>query len=128
MTGRWVTQRPDAGRLCPVALTNSAVLSQHVIGLWQGPVMHDRTSSVGKIRLWNLTGNDRTLEAECPVSCSGASGQEMTVEIRRTVFEAEDAWRASRDRTLRASVRSIRTGASGHPALYQVKGYNGSIS
>ena len=44
-------------------------------------------------------------------------------------------WHESRDRTLRASVRSIgpersvdRTGASGHPALCPVKGYNGSIS
>ena len=43
-------------------------------------------------------------------------------------------WRESRDRTLRASVRSIgsehpvdRTGASSHPALCPVKGYNGSI-
>ena len=44
-------------------------------------------------------------------------------------------WRESRDWTLRASVRSIgpessvdRTGASGHPSLCPVKGYNGSIS
>ena len=88
MIGRWVTQRPDAGRLCPVALTNSAVLSQHVIELWQGPVMHDRTSPVGKIRFWNLTANDRTLEAECPVSCSGAFGQQMIVEIRRLLLNA----------------------------------------
>ena len=92
MTGRWVTQRPDAGRLCPVALTNSAVLSQHVIELWQGPVMHDRTSPVGKIRFWNLTANDRTLVAERPVSLCTVSGQEMTVGIWRSVFEAGDTW------------------------------------
>ena len=36
-----------------------------------------------------------------------ASGQQMTVEIGRTVFEAGDTWRASHDRTLRSSVRSI---------------------
>ena len=69
-------------------------------GRWQGLVEENR--------FWNLTGNDRTLEVEHPVICSAVSGQEMTVEIWRTVFEAGDTWRESRDRTLRASVRSIR--------------------
>ena len=38
---------------------------------------------------------------------AGASGQQMTVEIQRIVFEGGDTWRVSRDRTLRSSVRSI---------------------
>ena len=51
-------------------------------GRWVSPIGHDRTRPVEEIRFWNLTRNDRTLEAEHPVSCSGASGQQMTVEIR----------------------------------------------
>ena len=58
-------------------------------------------------RIWTLTVNDRTLVVQRPVSFAGASGQQTTVEICRTVFEAEDTWRESRDRTLRASVWSI---------------------
>ena len=88
MTGRWVAQRPDAGRLCPVVLTNSAVRSQRLIGRWQGSVKHDRTRPIGKIHFWNLTRNDRMLEAQSLVSCSGASGQQMTVEIRRLLLNA----------------------------------------
>ena len=57
---------------------------------------------------------------------AAASGCLMTVEIGRVAFEERDTWRASRDRTLRSSVNMI--GASGHPALNPVKGYNGSIS
>ena len=66
--------RLDAKGLGLVVLSGGIVRSHSVIGRWQGPVKHDRTRPVGKIRLWNLTGNDRTLEAERPVSCSGASG------------------------------------------------------
>ena len=75
MTGRWVMDRPDAKGLDPIVLSGGTVRSYSVIGRWQSPVKHDRTRPVGKIRLWNLTGNDRTLEAERPVSCSGTSGQ-----------------------------------------------------
>ena len=35
----------------------------------------DRTRSVEKIRLGELTGNDRTLGLQRPVSFAGASGQ-----------------------------------------------------
>ena len=52
------------------------------------PVKHDRTRPVVKYRFWNLTGNDRTLEAQSPVSCSGAFGQQMIVEIRRLLLNA----------------------------------------
>ena len=57
-------------------------------GRWVSPVGHDRTRPVEEIRFWNLTGNDRTLEAERPVICSGASGQQMTIEIERLLLNA----------------------------------------
>jgi hypothetical protein len=74
--------RPDAKGLGTVMLSGGTVRSHSVIRHWQGPVKHDRTRPVEESRFWNLTGNDRTLEAKCPVSCSGASGQQMTIEIR----------------------------------------------
>ena len=46
-----------------------------------GLVKHDRTRPVKENRFWNLIGNDRTLEAERPVSLCAVSGQQMTVEI-----------------------------------------------
>ena len=82
MTGRWVMDRPDAKGLCLVVLSDGAEESHCVTRCWQGPVKHDRTRPVVKYHFWNLTGNYRTLEAERPVSCSGASNQQMTVEIR----------------------------------------------
>ena len=78
--------RPDAKGLVPVVLSGDTVRSQSVIERWQGPVKHDRTRPVEEIHFWNLTGNDRTLEAQSLVSCSGASGQQMTVEIRRLLL------------------------------------------
>ena len=59
----------------PVVLSVNTVSSHSVTGRWQGPVEHDRTRPVGKYCFWNLTGNDRMLEAERPVSYSAASGQ-----------------------------------------------------
>ena len=88
MTGRWVRDRPDAKHLGPVVLSGGIVRSHSVIGRWQGPVKHDRTRPVEESRFWNLIRNDRTLEAERPVSCSGASGQQMTVEIRQLLLNA----------------------------------------
>ena len=75
MTGRWVMDIPDAKGLGLVVLSGGTVRSHSVIGHWQGPVKHDWTRPVKEIRFWNLTGNDRTLEAKRSVSCSGASGQ-----------------------------------------------------
>ena len=75
MTGRWVMDRLDAKGLGLVVLSGGIVRSHSVIGRWQGPVKHDRTRSVEEFCFWNLTGNDRTLEAQSLVSCSGASGQ-----------------------------------------------------
>ena len=48
--------------------------SHCVTGHLEGPVKENR--------FWNLTGNDRTLEAERPVSLCAVSGQQMTVEIK----------------------------------------------
>ena len=73
--------RSDAKGLGPVLLSGGTVRSHSVIGRWQGPVKHDRTRPVEEIRFWNLTGNDRTLVAECPVSLCAVSDQKMTVEI-----------------------------------------------
>ena len=86
MTGRWVMDRPDAKGMGPVVLLGGIVRSHSVIGRWQGSVKHDRTHPVKEIHFWNLTGNDRTLEAQSPVSCSRASGQQMTVQIRRLLL------------------------------------------
>ena len=63
--------RPNAKGLGPVVLSSGTVRSHSVIGRWQGLVKHDRT-----------------LEAQSPVSCSGASGQQVTVEIRRLLLNA----------------------------------------
>ena len=73
--------RPDAKGLGPVVLSGGTVRSHSVIGHWQGPVKHDRTRPVEENRFWNLSRNDRTLEAERPVSLCAASSQQMTVEI-----------------------------------------------
>ena len=63
MTGRWVMDRPDAKGLGQVVLSGGTVRSHSVIGRWQGLVKHDRMRPVEEISFWNLTGNDRTLEA-----------------------------------------------------------------
>ena len=81
MTGRWVMDRPDAKGLGPVVLSSGTVRSHSVIGRWQGPIKHDRTRPVEEIRLWNLTGNDRMLEAQRSVTYAAASGRLLTVEI-----------------------------------------------
>ena len=80
--------RPDAKGLGPVVLLGSTVRNHSVIGRWQGPVKHDRTRPVEESHVWNLTRNGRTLVAQCLVSCSGASGQQMTTEIRRLLLKA----------------------------------------
>ena len=82
MTERWVMDRPNAKGLDPVVLSGGTVGSLSVNGRWQGPVKHDRTRLVKEICFCNLTGNDRTREAQSLVSCSRASGQQMTTEIR----------------------------------------------
>ena len=68
-------------------LSDSTDRSQHLTGHWQGPVKHDRTLPVVKYHFWNLTGNDRTLEVQRPVTFAAASGRPMTVEIGRSAFE-----------------------------------------
>ena len=75
MIGRWVTQRPDIGEVCPVLLSGSTQRLGSLTGRWQGPVVHDRMRPVGKMCFWNLSGNDRTLVAQRPVSYSAASSQ-----------------------------------------------------
>ena len=75
-------------------------------GRWVSPV------GLMIFHFWYLTGNDRTLVLVRPVTLSSASGHYlnilMTVEIGRSVFEADDTWQASGDRTLGSSVRSHR--------------------
>ena len=77
---------------------------------WVSPVGHDRTRLVMIFRFWYLTGNDWTLVLVRPVTLSSASGHYlnvlMTVEIGRSVFEADDTWQASGDGTLGSCVRS----------------------
>ena len=73
--------RPDAKGLGPVVLSGGTIRSHSVIGRWQGPVKHDRTRPVEEIYFWNLTGNDRTLEAQRLVCLCAVSDQPMTVEI-----------------------------------------------
>ena len=81
MTGRWVMDKPDAKGLGPVVLSSGIVRSHSVIGRWQGLVKHDQMCPVEEIHFWNLTGNDRTLEAERPVSLCAVSDQQTTIEI-----------------------------------------------
>ena len=88
MSERWVMYRSDAKGLAPIALSGDTVRSHSVIGRWQGLVKHDRTRPVEESHVWNLTRNGRTLVAQCLVSCSGASGQQMTVEIKRLMLNA----------------------------------------
>ena len=80
-------------------------------GRWVCPVGHDQTRLVVIFRFWYLTGNDRMLVSERPVTLSSAPGHYlnvlMTVEIGRSAFEADDTWQASGDRTLRSKVWSI---------------------
>ena len=80
-------------------------------GRWVSPVKHDRTGPVVISRFWMLTGNDQTLRSSARSLRSGAYSHNlnvlMTVEIRRSTFEAGDMCHTSRDRTLRSSVRSI---------------------
>ena len=80
-TGRWVALQLNAEGLRLVVLSVSKVRSHSVTGRWQGLVKHDWTRPIVKYHFWNLTRNVRTLEAERPVSCSGASDQQMTIEI-----------------------------------------------
>ena len=84
------------------------------------PIEHDQTLSVMISCFWMLTGNDRTLRSSVRSLCSSASGHHLTIGIGRSVFEdrGPDAW-------VQRPVDLI--GASGHPVLCPVKGYNDSI-
>ena len=75
LTGRWVTQRPDADRLRPVKLTGLHSTKGIAPDAGLCPVKVDRTRPVEKIRLGELTRNDRTLGLQRPVSFAEASGQ-----------------------------------------------------
>ena len=69
------------------------------------PIMTDRMRPVMSGTLLEMTGRwgicVRLVEA-------AASGQKMTIEIRRMPLNAGDTWLSSGDRTLRSSVRSTR--------------------
>ena len=79
-------------------------------------------------REWKLAGNDGTLRSSVRSHCISASGHHLTVEIERSVFEERGhmACIARPDTGVLCPVDM--TGASGHPVLCPVKGYNGSIS
>ena len=80
-------------------------------GRWVSPVGHDRTRPVVIFCFWMLTENDRTLRSCVRSLRSSVSGHNlnvlMIVEIRRSMFEADDTWQASDDRMLGSCVRSI---------------------
>ena len=65
---------------------------------------HVRPDASGQGRY--LTVNDRTLGSSVWSVEATASGQKMTIEIRRMPSNAGDTWLSSGDRTLRSSVRS----------------------
>ena len=92
------------------------------------PVEHDWTRPVVNFRFWMLTRNDRTLRSCVRSLRSSASGHHLTIGIRRLVFEERGhvACIARPDAGVLHSVNM--TGASSHPVLCLVKGYNGSIS
>ena len=56
-------------------------MSHCVTERWVSPV------EVMKSRLWMLTGNDRTLRVQRPVTLATASSQLMIVEIGRSALE-----------------------------------------
>ena len=97
-------------------------------GRWVSPVEHDRTCPVMISCFWMLIGNDQTLRSIVRSLCSSASGHHLTVGIGRSVFE-ERGHVACIARPDAGVLRPIDlTGASSHPVLCPVKGYNNSIS
>ena len=68
-------QRPDAERLRPVKLTGQHSTEGIAPDAGLCPVKVDRTRPVEEIRLGELTGNDRTLRLQRPISFAGAFGQ-----------------------------------------------------
>ena len=89
-------------------------------GRWVCPIV--------KNRFWMLTENDQTLRSSVRSLRSSASGHHLTIRIGRSVFEERGhvACIARPDAGVLHSVNM--TGASSHPVLCLVKGYNGSIS
>ena len=79
----------------------------------------DRTRPVVKTCLGELTGNDRTLWLQRPVSFIG--------RVRSRLMTVESGHVADIERPDAEGQRPVSlTGASGQPALCPVKGYNGS--
>ena len=56
-------------------------------GRWVSPVEHDRTRPVVKFRVWNLTGNDRTLRSSVRSLHNSTFGPHLTIGIGHSVFE-----------------------------------------
>ena len=73
------------------------------------------------MHFWNLTGNDRTLVAQRPISYSVASG-----EHKLPLKSGHVAVVGRPDAEVQRPVNM--TGASDQPTLCPMKGYNGSIS
>ena len=68
-------------------LSDSVEESHRVTEHWLCPIKHDQTRLIEEIHFWNLTGNDRSLEAQRPVTYAAVSGRLLTVEIGQTVFK-----------------------------------------
>ena len=97
-------------------------------GRWVSPVEHDRTRPVVISHFWMLTGNDQTLRSSVRSLRSSASGHHFTIGIRRSVFEERGHMACIAQPDTRVLRPVDMTGASSHPMLCLVKGYNGSIS
>ena len=88
-------------------------------GRWVCPIV--------KNRFWMLTENDQTLRSSVRSLHSSMSGHHLTIEIERSVFE-EKGHVASIERSDAWFLCPVdMTGASDHPVLCPVKGYNSSI-
>ena len=92
------------------------------------PVEHDQTRPVVILHEWNLTRNDQTLRSSVRSLRSSASDHHLTVGIGRSIFE-ERGHVACIARPDAGVLRLVDlSGASNHPELCPVKGYNDSIS
>ena len=71
----------DPGSVCPVKQTGLRSTEGIAPDADMCPVKVDRTCPIEEIRLGELTGNDRTLGLQHPISSAGASGQHLAVVI-----------------------------------------------
>ena len=94
---------------------------------WVSPVELDQMCPVVISRFWMLTRKDPMLRSSVQSLRSSAPGHHFTVRIGRSVFE--ERGHVARIVLPNAKVQRLvnMIGASDHPVLCPVKGYNGSI-